>query len=76
MTWPDQSRYVGEFKDGMMHGEGEKIYDNGNIHKGQWEDNIANGQGILTTTTAIIEGVWLQGKLEKRAQIKPLKNRG
>jgi len=26
MTWPDQSKYIGEFENGMMQGEGERKY--------------------------------------------------
>jgi len=49
MTWPDQSKYIGEFYKGMMHGMGEKRYANGNVHNGMWEEDKAHGAGILTT---------------------------
>ena len=34
MTWPDQSKYLGDFENGMMQGLGERKYENGNIYTG------------------------------------------
>ena len=65
MTWPDQSKYIGEFQNGMMHGMGEKRFANGNVHNGMWEEDKAHGDGILTTPNQIIEGVWINGKIDK-----------
>ena len=34
---PDQYKYVGQFKDGKMHGQGIWTGVNGEVKKGQWE---------------------------------------
>lgn len=74
MTWPDQSRYVGEFQDGMMHGMGEKRYANGNVHNGQWSEDKAHGTGTLTTANTTVEGTWINGKLDKGGDKKLTKH--
>ena len=65
MTWPDQSKYTGEFYNGMMHGMGEKRFANGNVHNGMWQEDKAHGDGILTTQNQEVEGVWIHGKIDK-----------
>ena len=74
MLWPDQSKYVGEFKDGMMHGMGEKRYANGNVHNGMWEEDKAHGPGTLTTANTTVEGTWIKGKLDKGGENRMKKN--
>ena len=39
-TWEDGRKYVGEFKDGLPHGQGILKYADGRVKKGIWE----NGQ--------------------------------
>lgn len=34
MTWPDQSKYDGEFKSGKIDGKGTKTFANGNKYIG------------------------------------------
>lgn len=41
----DKSKYEGEWKDDMRHGEGNLNYDNKNKYEGRWIDNEKNGQG-------------------------------
>ena len=41
-------KYVGEFKDGEMHGQGTFIFADGNKLVGQWKDGGLHGQGTYT----------------------------
>lgn len=34
MTWPDQSKYEGEFKNGKIEGKGTKTFSNGDRYIG------------------------------------------
>ena len=39
MTWVSGSKYVGEWKDDKMHGQGIETLANGTIkHSGEWEN--------------------------------------
>ena len=42
------NQYVGEFKDGVFHGQGTMTYANGDKYVGEWKDNKAHGQGAYT----------------------------
>lgn len=48
MTFPDGSRYTGEWVDDRVHGQGEHVYANGNRYKGEWVDGSITGVGVLT----------------------------
>ena len=56
ITFPDGSRYVGEFKDGKRHGQGTYTWydpfnkDYENKYVGQWKDDKQSGQGTWTLT--------------------------
>ena len=39
MTWPDGTKYTGEFVDGKFNGEGEKTLPNGTKFKGAFKDD-------------------------------------
>jgi SH3-like domain-containing protein len=43
---PDESKYVGQFKDGLRSGQGEATYSDGTMYKGEWADDLPNGQGV------------------------------
>ena len=36
LTWPDGSKYEGNFKAGKRHGKGFKTYHNGETYDGNW----------------------------------------
>ena len=56
-------KYVGEFKDGMAHGQGTYTYANGDKYVGEFKDNLLNGQGTFTTTDGTVEkGLWEDGE--------------
>ena len=45
-VWSNGAKYKGEWKDGLMHGQGECRWLNGSQYKGEWKDNKRNGHGI------------------------------
>ena len=47
-TWSDGDKYVGEFKDGNLHGQGTYTDANGTKYVGEFKDGKYNGQGTLT----------------------------
>jgi hypothetical protein len=47
MTWPDQSYYEGEFKNGKMEGRGTKVWASGNKFVGQWKNDVQHGTGVF-----------------------------
>jgi len=54
---------VGEFKDGVEHGQGTFTYPNGDKYIGEWKDGIPNGQGTRTYTDGSkYEGEFKDGK--------------
>uniref|UniRef100_A0A3Q2WVG3 MORN repeat-containing protein 5 n=1 Tax=Haplochromis burtoni TaxID=8153 RepID=A0A3Q2WVG3_HAPBU len=46
-TFPTNTRYVGEMKDGMFHGKGVLYFPNGSKYESTWENGIAK-QGTFT----------------------------
>ena len=40
--------YTGDLKDGKRHGRGHYIYPNGDTYKGEWSNDIKEGEGTLT----------------------------
>ena len=47
-TWPDGIKYVGEFRDGKIHGQGTTTLPNGWKYVGEYKDYKPNGQGTAT----------------------------
>ena len=41
-------KYVGEWNNGNMHGQGTFTYSNGDIYEGELKDNKMHGQGTFT----------------------------
>ncbi len=46
--YPSGAKYVGDFKNGKIHGEGMLIFSNGNRYVGQWENQFRQGKGKMT----------------------------
>ena len=46
--YPDGAYYIGDFKDGLKHGDGEFHWNNGDVYNGQWENGDLNGHGTMT----------------------------
>ena len=52
-------KYVGEWEDGKLHGQGIYTYADGGKYVGQWEDGKFHGQGTYTYADGKIEkGLW------------------
>ena len=47
-TYPDGSKYEGEWKDGKQHGQGTYSWHDGDQYVGEWKDDKPHGQGIYT----------------------------
>ena len=47
MTYPDGTKYEGEFKDGLKNGPGTETYKDGEKYQGDWRDGLRNGYGTF-----------------------------
>ncbi len=47
-TYPDGSKYVGEFRDGKRHCQGTYTFQEGDTYVGEWKYGEENGQGTFT----------------------------
>jgi len=47
-SWPDGSRYEGEYRGSLQHGKGTYTWADGNKYEGEYRDNIQHGKGIFT----------------------------
>ena len=62
-TYPNGSRYVGEYKNGKRHGQGTYTYANGDKYVGEWNDGWRHGQGTYTSADGRVEeGIFENGK--------------
>ncbi len=62
-TYPDDSKYIGEFKNGRRGGQGTYTYSDGGNYTGEWSDNLRHGKGTDTFANGVIyEGEWAVDK--------------
>lgn len=47
-TWPDERKYVGDWLNNKMHGEGVFTWKDGRTYKGAYKNDKKNGYGIFT----------------------------
>ena len=47
--WENGTKYMGEWKDGKRHGQGNMTYHDGRKYVGEWKDGGKNGQGTFTS---------------------------
>lgn len=60
--YPDGSRWIGDFKEGVPSGKGTCYYSNGNRYEGEWANNAPYGEGIMYFNTGRVYGaVWVNG---------------
>ena len=53
-TWPHQGHtYVGEWRDGVMHGHGTATYLNGDRYDGEWSNGKRSGLGRYVKTLGL-----------------------
>ncbi len=67
LIFPDESKYVGEWKDGRPNGQGTYTFGKGEKegqkYVGEWKDGIRNGQGTFTWKDGTkYEGEWKDGR--------------
>ena len=63
---PDQSIYIGNWKNKKRHGRGQCIYADGSVYEGYWKKDKKNGIGRLINYNGsiILEGNWKDDALE------------
>ena len=55
--------YIGEFKKGLRHGEGQILFPDGQSYHGQWDNNKKHGHGTETSSCGdLYEGQWSLNK--------------
>jgi len=69
VTFPYGDKYVGEFLDGEINGQGTYFFSNGEKHIGQYKDGKLNGKASKFDKTSI---VFEQGIYEDDVLIKPI----
>jgi len=50
MTWPDQSRYEGDFNKGKAAGHGVEYLTNGDKYIGEFDKELKHGAGVYYNT--------------------------
>tara|TARA_B100000959_G_scaffold267901_1_gene311946 strand:- start:3345 stop:5186 length:1842 start_codon:yes stop_codon:yes gene_type:complete len=66
-NYPDGSgrKYVGEWKDGLKHGQGTRTSPDGGKYAGGWKNGQFHGKGIETRADgSIYAGEWVDGKIQ------------
>ncbi len=60
--YPDGSRWVGEFKNGVPAGRGICYYAGGDRYEGEWANGAPNGEGVIYAANGRVTGaVWVNG---------------
>lgn len=61
--YPSGAKYIGDFKNGEIHGIGTCHYTNGNKYQGNWVNRYPEGEGTKTLADGTqIYGPWVKGK--------------
>ena len=64
-TWPDGTRYEGNWVDDKAEGEGKIWHNSGDFYKGEWRDDMAWGKGVYKSKDGTTyEGDWIEDKQE------------
>lgn len=45
--FPNNEKYIGNFKKNLRHGEGHYLFSNGDRYEGYWENDQKSGKGTL-----------------------------
>ncbi|MEK7484288.1 MAG: hypothetical protein AABZ60_08145, partial [Planctomycetota bacterium] len=65
ITFPNGQKYIGEMKNGKMHGKGKMSSPDGPTFEGDWEQGVMHGYGTLTWPGGNNEsGWWERGKFK------------
>lgn len=75
-VYKNGSKYVGEWKDNMRHGQGKITQPNGAHYEGQWLNDKKHGIGKeVYHDGEIIKGAWNEGRIDGKAEYMKLKNK-
>lgn len=62
-VYPSGAKYIGDFKDGEIHGIGTCYYTDGSKYQGEWKHRYPHGKGTKTYSDGYkYIGVWAKGK--------------
>ncbi len=60
--YPSGAKYVGQFKDGEIHGIGACYYSDGSVYRGEWKNRFPDGLGTKTLADGRSwTGTWVMG---------------
>jgi len=72
-TFANEGIYVGEFMDGLMHGQGIYIFDNWNQYVGEFRDGNMHGRGTYTYADGRVkEGIWENNEFKYAKKVSPI----
>ena len=61
--YPSGAKYIGDFKNGEIHGIGVCYYTNGSKYSGEWKNRYPDGKGTKTYSDGTTRtGLWKKGK--------------
>jgi len=61
--FPSGAKYIGDFKNGEIHGVGVCYYTNKSSYRGEWKSRYPEGKGTKTYADGTTRtGLWLKGK--------------
>lgn len=62
-VYPSGAKYIGDFKDGEIHGIGVCYYTDGSKYQGEWRHRFPHGKGTRTYTDGHQHtGLWYRGR--------------
>ncbi|MFN0213057.1 MAG: caspase family protein [Saprospiraceae bacterium] len=62
-VYPSGAKYIGDFKDGEIHGMGVCYYTNNSKYSGEWRNRYPEGKGTKTYSDGTTRtGLWRKGK--------------
>ncbi len=62
-VYPSGAKYIGDFKDGEIHGIGVCYYTDGSKYQGEWQHRYPHGKGTKTYADGYKHtGLWYKGK--------------
>jgi hypothetical protein len=69
-TKKEQEYYKGMWKLGVMQGEGEYKYANGDVYYGQFDNGVKHGKGKYVFVVGYeYDGEWRQGKMHGKGTV-------
>ena len=72
LTFADGDQYVGEWRDGIQHGQGTYTFADGSKYVGEWRDDQFHGQGTYTFADGrVMEGIWKNNEFQYAQKVSP-----